>query len=114
MMSDTTLQPFVANFAMVQSTLPLCLAFCRVSHTKLLRCRRFLNRLLGLPVARQNLLFSYFACTLTAEIRAAKAEGRYFEGVSDLSGSNITEILQPKVSTFSSVCTATDQIPRRV
>ncbi len=32
-----------------------------------------------------------------AEIRAAKAEGRYFEGVSDLSGSNITEILKPKV-----------------
>jgi CRISPR/Cas system-associated protein Csm6 len=60
-------------------------------------CRRFLNRLLGLPVARQNLLFSYFACTLMAEIRAAKAEGRYFEGVSDLSGSNITEILKPKV-----------------
>jgi len=50
-------------------------------------------------VARQNLLFSYFACTLTAEIRAAKAEGRYFEGVSDLSGSNITEILEPKVRT---------------
>lgn len=60
--------------------------------------RRFLNRLLGLPVARQNLLFSYFACTLTAEIRAAKAEGRYFEGVSDLSGSNITEILEPKAT----------------
>lgn len=51
-------------------------------------------------MARQNLLFSYFACTLTAEIRAAKAEGRYFEGVSDLSGSNITEILQPKANTF--------------
>ena len=49
-------------------------------------------------MARQNLLFSYFACTLTAEIRAAKAEGRYFEGVSDLSGSNITEILEPKAT----------------
>ena len=67
----------------------------------MLLCRRFLNRLLGLPVARQNLLFSYFACTLTAEIRAAKAEGRYFEGVSDLSGSNITEILKPKVRACS-------------
>ena len=49
-------------------------------------------------MARQNLLFSYFACTLTSEIRAAKAEGRYFEGVSDLSGSNITDMLEPKAS----------------
>ena len=75
--------------------------FLRVNGTVVRLCRRFLNRLLGLPVARQNLLFSYFACTLTAEIRAAKAEGRYFEGVSDLSGSNITEILKPKVRTCS-------------
>ncbi|KAK9833324.1 hypothetical protein WJX81_006479 [Elliptochloris bilobata] len=49
--------------------------------------RRFLNRLLGLPVARQNLLFSYFAATLAAEVRSAKAEGRFFEGFSDLGGS---------------------------
>lgn len=46
--------------------------------------RRFLNRLLGLPLGRQNLLFNYFAATLAAEIAAAKAEGRYSEGVSDL------------------------------
>ena len=52
-------------------------------------CRRFLNRLLGVTVARQGLLFSYFAATLAAEIQAAKAEGRYFEGLSDLSGSAI-------------------------
>ena len=50
------------------------------------RCRRFLNRLLSLPCARQNLLFNYFAATLGAEIRAAKAEGRYFEGMSELAG----------------------------
>ena len=59
-------------------------------------CRRFLNRLLGLPVARQNLLFSYFACTLAAEIRAAKAEGRYYEGVSDLGGSHVSKV-EPQV-----------------
>ncbi len=34
--------------------------------------RRFLNRLLGLPVAKQNLLFGYFSAMLAAEIRAAK------------------------------------------
>ena len=35
-----------------------------------------MNRLLGLPVARQNLLFSYFEATLGAEIRAAKVRTR--------------------------------------
>lgn len=49
--------------------------------------RRFLNRLLGLPVEKQNLLFAYFAATLSAEVSAAKAEGRFFEGFSDLGGS---------------------------
>ena len=58
--------------------------------------RRFLNRLLGLPVARQNLLFAYFTATLGAEIRAAKAEGRYFEGVSDLGGSHVSKV-EPEV-----------------
>eukprot|EP00208_Stichococcus_sp_RCC1054_P000099 CAMPEP_0206143488 /NCGR_PEP_ID=MMETSP1473-20131121/20743_1 /ASSEMBLY_ACC=CAM_ASM_001109 /TAXON_ID=1461547 /ORGANISM="Stichococcus sp, Strain RCC1054" /LENGTH=921 /DNA_ID=CAMNT_0053538919 /DNA_START=201 /DNA_END=2963 /DNA_ORIENTATION=+ len=48
--------------------------------------KRFLNRLLGLPVARQNLLFAYFEACLHAETRAAKAEGRYFEGMSELAG----------------------------
>jgi len=39
--------------------------------------RRFLNRLLGLPVAKQNLLFGYFSATLVAEIRAAKVCAEY-------------------------------------
>ena len=51
--------------------------------------RRFLNRALGLPTRAQNLLFGYFLETLRAETRAAKAEGRYTEGVSDLSGSDV-------------------------
>lgn len=40
---------------------------------------------------------SYFAATLAAEIAAAKAEGRYSEGVSDLTGSSITIKGQPEV-----------------
>ena len=59
--------------------------------------RRFLNRALGLPTRAQNLLFGYFLETLKAETRAAKAEGRFTEGVSDLSGSEVviesTEVL---------------------
>lgn len=53
--------------------------------------RRFLNRLLGLPIARQNLLFNYFTATLTACIRSAKAEGRYSEGMSDMPASDISQ-----------------------
>lgn len=45
--------------------------------------------MLGLPLGRQNLLFNYFAATLAAEIAAAKAEGRYSEGVSDLQVRNV-------------------------
>ncbi|KAF6265497.1 hypothetical protein COO60DRAFT_1623874 [Scenedesmus sp. NREL 46B-D3] len=59
--------------------------------------RRFLNRLLGLPLGRQNLLFNYFAATLAAEIAAARAEGRYTEGVSDLQGSSISLARPPQL-----------------
>ena len=48
--------------------------------------RRFLNRMLGLPVADQNLLYNYFFATLASEVRAAKAEGRFVDGVSELPG----------------------------
>ncbi|WIA22798.1 hypothetical protein OEZ86_009751 [Tetradesmus obliquus] len=59
--------------------------------------RRFLNRLLGLPLGRQNLLFNYFAATLAAEIAAARAEGRYTEGVSDIQGSSISLARPPQL-----------------
>lgn len=58
--------------------------------------RRFLNRLLGLPIARQNLLFNYFTATLAACIRSAKAEGRYSEGMSDMPASNMSEAQTPE------------------
>jgi hypothetical protein len=59
--------------------------------------RRFLNRLLGLPIHRQNLLFNYFCAVLQADIRLAKAEGRYCEGLSDLPASKISFACDPEV-----------------
>jgi hypothetical protein len=59
--------------------------------------RRFLNRLLGLPVGVQSLLFNYFNATLQAEIAAAKREGRFTEGLADLTGSSISRACPPRV-----------------
>lgn len=61
---------------------------------------RFLNRVLGLPIHRQNLLFNYFLAVLSADIRTAKAEGRYSEGMSDLPASNISFACPPEVSSW--------------
>ena len=46
---------------------------------------KFLNRILGLPVKLQNLLFKYFSDTLAAIITAAKRAGRF-----------VTSLLCPK------------------
>ena len=54
-----------------------------------------------MEVARQNLLFNYFLATLAAEVKAAKEEGRYSEGVSDLPVSNIPEPPPSTVRTFA-------------
>jgi hypothetical protein len=51
--------------------------------------RRLLNRLLVLPIVAQQQLFDLFNATLSAEVRSAKAEGRFSEGLSELPGSNI-------------------------
>jgi hypothetical protein len=48
-------------------------------------------------VHRQNLLFNYFCAVLQADIRAAKAEGRYSEGMSDLPASQISREVEPQV-----------------
>uniref|UniRef100_A0A7S3VIP5 Strawberry notch AAA domain-containing protein n=1 Tax=Dunaliella tertiolecta TaxID=3047 RepID=A0A7S3VIP5_DUNTE len=45
---------------------------------------RFLNRMLGLPLDEQQLLFEYFAANLQAHIRKAKSEGKFQEGMTVL------------------------------
>ena len=44
---------------------------------------KFLNRILGMKVEKQNLLFKYFADTLNAIINQAKRSGKY-DQVSDV------------------------------
>ncbi|EDO43449.1 predicted protein [Nematostella vectensis] len=56
---------------------------------------RFLNRILGLSVEKQNLIFSYFSECLNATIETAKREGKYNEGVTDLTASSITMVGPP-------------------
>lgn len=55
------------------------------------------TRLQILPVARQNLLFAYFAARLDAVVREAKAAGLYDAGVADLLGSSVKLLCEPEV-----------------
>ena len=45
---------------------------------------KFLNRILGIHVEKQNLLFKYFSDTLSAIIQGAKRSGRYDQGILDV------------------------------
>ena len=49
----------------------------------------FLNRLLGMSVEMQNLIFSHFAAQLDEEIRIAKENDKFDEGVVDVRGEAI-------------------------
>lgn len=51
---------------------------------------RFLNRILGLPVAQQNSLFGYFMEMLEVEVRNAKAAGTYDRGINLIRGRSVT------------------------
>jgi len=58
---------------------------------------KFLNRILGLEVKRQNLIFNYFCLCLDALTEAAKREGRFNDGVTDIRGNSILMIGQPTI-----------------
>ena len=55
-----------------------------------LEVKRFLNRLLGLPLREQTLLFDTFSATLAAVVEAARRDGKYDEGIADLSGAAVS------------------------
>ncbi|KXJ14796.1 protein strawberry notch homolog 1 [Exaiptasia diaphana] len=73
---------------------------------------RFLNRILGISVQLQNLLFGYFMDTLAAIILQAKRSGRWDEGILDL-GSQGEEVTELSVQTFvgsKTIGTATTEL----
>ncbi|XP_062605521.1 uncharacterized protein LOC134267315 [Saccostrea cucullata] len=57
---------------------------------------RFLNRILGLSVAKQNCIFKYFIECMTVSIDNAKSEGRYNEGLLDITASSVEMVGKPK------------------
>ncbi|KAL5004376.1 hypothetical protein ScPMuIL_017832 [Solemya velum] len=57
---------------------------------------RFLNRILGLKVENQNLIFSYFTECMKQMINNAQKEGRYNEGLLDITGSSVNMVGKPR------------------
>jgi len=61
-----------------------------------LEVKKFLNRMLGLPLAQQSLLFDLFNASLSAIVTNAKRDGRYDSGVADItSGARLAEAESP-------------------
>ncbi|KAH7622457.1 putative Protein FORGETTER 1 [Nannochloris sp. 'desiccata'] len=52
---------------------------------------QFLNRLLGLPIEEQDILFKFFSDTLDATITNLKALGKYDNGIMSLQGRSISK-----------------------
>ncbi|KAK3607117.1 hypothetical protein CHS0354_014268 [Potamilus streckersoni] len=57
---------------------------------------KFLNRILGLSVKKQNLIFSYFTECMKMTVQNAKKEGRYNEGMLDITAASIEMVGKPK------------------
>jgi C-terminal domain on Strawberry notch homologue len=55
------------------------------------------NRLQGLPIARQNLMFQYFSLRLEAIVLEAKAANTHDAGIADLRASSVTLSKDPEV-----------------
>ena len=48
--------------------------------------KKFLNRLLGLPVGMQNKLFNHFSALLDLKVKEAKDTGQFDDGAVDVRG----------------------------
>ena len=68
-----------------------------ISDVNLRNIRKFLNRILGLEVVKQNLIFDYFSSCLDATTKAARREGKYNDGVTDICGNSIVMSGEPEI-----------------
>ena len=57
----------------------------------------FMRRLLGLEPEVQECIFDFYQAILEATIAQARREGRYDEGIVDVSGTSITLAEEPQV-----------------
>jgi hypothetical protein len=71
------------------------------------KVKEFLNRLLGMPVARQNLLFDFFMKVLQRRVEQAKKEGKFMGAVADVTGQSIKQVGEEKIVHVSPSTTAT-------
>ena len=76
--------------------------------------KKFLNRIAGLNVARQNLIFSLFMATLDDVITDAKATGEYEGSVEDIRASSVRLKCEPEVIATDKSCAATTELTRLV
>jgi hypothetical protein len=81
------------------ATMKECLETIGIIDTDKATVNSLLNRMLGLEVHRQNLLFAYFVEVLEMLIEQAKKDGRYSEGVVDVTGERIEVKGEPTVLT---------------
>ncbi|KAK7504954.1 hypothetical protein BaRGS_00003982 [Batillaria attramentaria] len=68
----------------------------RVSDAYLSDVSKFLNRILGLRTDHQNMIFSYFTECMDVIVQNAKREGRYDEGLLDITAASIKMVGQPR------------------
>ncbi|KAL8572547.1 hypothetical protein ACOMHN_040451 [Nucella lapillus] len=91
---NTKLQECLVQMGLVEeSTLR---NYARVDDKFLSDVGKFLNRILGLPVVKQNLMFSYFTECLEVLVQNAKREGRYDEGLQDITAASIQMVGEPR------------------
>ena len=69
--------------------------------------RRFLNRLLGLPLGVQNALFELYAAALHGVLAAARKDGTYDEGIADLSGAAVS-VHEPEARVWADPATGAE------